>query len=873
MGGGGSKRVTVGHWLYAYVHVIVCAGPVNKVLEMIYGERTMYKGTVSDNSSISINLPSLFGGEKADGGVFGTVSIEFGKDTQPVNSTVVSLMGGDMPAFRRYLSMMFNNFAWSFIVPQIKPIWVRVESITADWDNGDVWYPEKVSIKRLKGINSNYSIGVTWKPVLTPSPQSISYRLEYRVAGTLDDFTTLGTAAFSGGRLPAPSSNSKNQPNNIVNFTGGSSGAVNQFGLGGIFNSTDAGEIPSGSRTHTVTLIQDAYEFRVVKLSGSGDVTVTSISDSVPTYNDMNVVHALYHFLTQDRWNYKLPASSIDDTSWRNVADIAHLEGYGISATIKSESVKELIEKCLGILNAYLKPNFETGKLELRLMRDDYDLDDLAVIDDDNSELLQHDLALDAADIINTVTVKYLDDNRNEKTITANNLAMVQAAGGVVPTTNTYDWIRTPKLASRLCQRDLRILSTPVFRQKRRINRVVWNHAKGDVVKVVDVTNGIAGAAYRIQEIKEQDDGWYEVDLVEDIFGMEDSTFTPPADVPFQYDPALLSEPEFIKVFELPYLVVHTSLSEAERNALPVEYSYLGAAVTRNEAGAFSYRYDLLQSLSEDSGYIDIADGDYNPTGFIEQSLIKEVESTFNFNDVVDMAIEKFDSVGAVLALIISDAGEEIVGVKTYSEEDLQMTVIRGVCDTVPLIHPAGARLMVLTSANAFDDTQRLPGDELFYRVVPVGMGNKLPEEDADVIEVPVFGRAIRPYPPGDFKINGARWPASVIGLVTLSWAHRDRLMQTVNLVAQDASSIGPEADTTYRITVHDGVNTDAPILVTYGAITGTNYSLDENDIDGKTVLTVVLESIRDGDESWTAHVHTFERRGLGFGLGLRLGE
>lgn len=867
MGGGGRKTtVTIGHWLYASLHMIVCAGPVNKLLELIYGERTMFKGNVSDNTSIYINAPSLFGGEQADGGVFGEVFIEFGKDNQPVNSTVASLMGSDMPAFRSFFTLMFNNFAWSFIMPQIKPIWARVENITADWDADDVWYPEKISIKRLKGVNSNYSIAVIWEPVLTPSAQSISYRLDYRLAGTDDAFVTLvEESTFAGGRAPVLISNSNNKSVPSQAYLGN--------GSMGVFNYYDAGEIPSGSRVHTVTLIQDAYEFRVVKLSGSGNVDIASVSDSVPTYNDMNVVHALYFFMTQKRWNYNLPKTAIDDATWRNVADIAYLQGIGMSATIKSESVKELQEKCLGILNAYLKPNFETGKLELRLMSDDYNLDDLTVIDDDNSELLQHDLALDSADIINTVTVKYLDDNRNEKTITANNLAMVQAAGGIVPTTNTYDWVRTPKLASRLCHRDLRILSTPLFRQKRRINRVVWNHVKGDVVKVVDITNGIAGAAYRIQEIKEQDDGWYEVDLVEDIFGMEESTFTVPADVPFQYDPALLSEPVFVKAFELPYFVVHTNLTDAERNALPVDYSFIGAVVTRNEAGAFSYRYDLLQSLSRNNGYIDIADGDYNPTGFIEQSLIKEIESTFNLADVVDMAVEKFDTVGAVLALIISDAGEEIVGVKTYRTDNLQMTVVRGICDTVPLNHPSGARLMVLTSANAFDNTQRLLGDDVFYKVVPVGIGNKLPEEDAHVIEVTVFGRAIRPYPPGDFKINGARWPASVIGPVTLSWAHRDRLMQTVNLVAQDASSIGPEADTTYRITVHDGVNTDAPILVTYGAITGTNYTLDEDDIDGKTVLTVVLESIRDGDESWTAHVHTFERRGLGFGLGLRLGE
>ena len=50
----------------------------------------------------------------------------------------------------------------------------------------------------------------------------------------------------------------------------------------------------------------------------------------------------------------------------------------------------------------------------------------------------------------------------------------------------------------------------------------------------------------------------------------------------------------------------------------------------------------------------------------------------------------------------------------------------------------------------------------------------------------------IRPYPPGNVKVNNVMWPTTMLGQIALTWAHRDRMQQTVYLVTQAEGNIGP---------------------------------------------------------------------------------
>ncbi|EPN2463473.1 hypothetical protein ACTWCJ_004250 [Pseudomonas aeruginosa] len=108
-------------------------------------------------------------------------------------------------------------------------------------------------------------------------------------------------------------------------------------------------------------------------------------------------------------------------------------------------------------------------------------------------------------------------------------------------------------------------------------------------------------------------------------------------------------------------------------------------------------------------------------------------------------------------------------------------------------------------------------------------------------------------------------------GVLTVSWAHRNRLLQADQLVDSSASSISLEAGTTYTLSIYSGTS----LKKSYTGLTGTTwtYPLEDDIAHGLLpVLRIVLFSVRDGLQSWQQHDITIERHGLGFRLGEELG-
>ena len=63
---------------------------------------------------------------------------------------------------------------------------------------------------------------------------------------------------------------------------------------------------------------------------------------------------------------------------------------------------------------------------------------------------------------------------------------------------------------------------------------------------------------------------------------------------------------------------------------------------------------------------------------------------------------------------------------------------------------------------------------------------------------------------------------AWITGALTASWAHRSRLQQTVHLVTQSETSIGPEAGTTYTVRVYGETGA---LIRTESGIAGTDWN------------------------------------------------
>ena len=126
--------------------------------------------------------------------------------------------------------------------------------------------------------------------------------------------------------------------------------------------------------------------------------------------------------------------------------------------------------------------------------------------------------------------------------------------------------------------------------------------------------------------------------------------------------------------------------------------------------------------------------------------------------------------------------------------------------------------------------------------------------------------RAVRPYPPGDLKVDGVSYPEGDSDGVTdpgydgvneLTWSHRDRLQQTDgNLYDYTEGNIGPEDGTTYLLQAEGynstGASTGVFIDKNVGLVTSYEFGSDDPEPPVGTAQVVVrVYSVRDGYRSW----------------------
>ena len=182
--GGSSKRVTVGYRYYMSLHMGVCRGPVDEIVQINVGDvrafpvpdgdsektsglmaiargpnntgvRQFESGAYSTVSASEINTiegggtgridaPELFGGDKKEGGISGTLVTLMGGTAQVVPTWIKSLLGGLVPEFRGVLSFFFDGLITS-MNPYPKKWAFRVRRTERGWD-GSVWQPDYATI-------------------------------------------------------------------------------------------------------------------------------------------------------------------------------------------------------------------------------------------------------------------------------------------------------------------------------------------------------------------------------------------------------------------------------------------------------------------------------------------------------------------------------------------------------------------------------------------------------------------------------------------------------------------------------------------------------------------------------------------------------
>lgn len=208
--GGKSKSATVGYWYEVAFHSGLGIGPIDAYLEFRGGDKTAWRGEATHSQTIHINAPTLWGGEKDQGGIVGSVDLMFGEATQQPNSRLSGIFGPQQPAWRGFATLAFAG-KYGAMNPYPQKASHKIRKIREGWD-GECWYPGKAAIPMPTCSGADPYIHVTSTPYpqeaasgMAPSfaLQDVAMRDLFRYAGDYDASAVMAFA-FEPATLRPP---------------------------------------------------------------------------------------------------------------------------------------------------------------------------------------------------------------------------------------------------------------------------------------------------------------------------------------------------------------------------------------------------------------------------------------------------------------------------------------------------------------------------------------------------------------------------------------------------------------------------------------------------------------------------------------------
>lgn len=586
-----------------------------------------------------------------------------------------------------------------------------------------------------------------------------------------------------------------------------------------------------------------------------------------PTGIDMNPAHIIYQCLTDIEWGMGYNYSDIDTASFTTAAQTLYDESFGLSLMWDQQSdIQSFVKSILDHIDGTLRLDMKTGKFVITLNRGGYVVSSLTNVSPSNIIEFKSFQRAAYGEFANEVVVTYVDRDGNEKPVAVQDLASVQAQGAVVSTSRSYPGIRESTLAAKVAMRDLRLTSTPLAKASITTNRVLYDKEVGDVISLTWSDRNITTLPMRIIKISKGSltDGKIECDLVEDVFGLPSTAYTsaPPSS---WVDTVTAPAPaEATKAYEAGYWEIVMNMSRADIAQLEPGYGFGLVAATRgvsNNPLSFT-----INSSPNNSTYTKVGTGHFLPTGTLAADITR-TQTSIQLSGFYDLSQAVLDAQNGYAMI-----DNEFMAVVSANASTGAVVVRRGVLDTVPAVHSAGARMYFITGAIGYDPTERTSGETTYYKALPrTGIG-ELPLASATPSQMTFANRATRPYPPGQFKVNSSYWPNNIDGILTATWVGRDRTQQTVSLIDYSQGNIGPEVGATYTLRLYDpSTNT---LKKTYTNVTsGWNYPVADDALHGYIQrMRITLVTVVGGNESLYPHDHTFERYGLGFHLADSLG-
>ncbi|EKA0070954.1 phage tail protein [Salmonella enterica] len=580
------------------------------------------------------------------------------------------------------------------------------------------------------------------------------------------------------------------------------------------------------------------YPEKAVIMLKNTDATLTDdisglAEENYRTIHAMNPAHILVQAATSKEWGRGLSLNDeLDLDAYRVMADTLYEEQFGLCFRYnRQNSLDDFIQQILDHTGAVQYCDLSSGKLTARLIRNDYVPDELPLFTYDNGILSVQDDDSSASDNApNEIVVTWHDPVSNtDSSVRAQNLGSIQSVG-LISENRDYPAIPSWSLGARVAQRDLEAGSSGLNRFTLKMDRRASQLTPACVFRISLPDRNIENMVVRTGSLKEESDGSMTVTVVQDVFGMpatvysggqQQGQWTPP-------DTSLRPVTQQ-RLMEIPYAILAGQLSAGDLSVLSPQACYAGIMATAPGDTSINY---TIQSRSGDGVYTAHGAGEWTPDGLLLEGVTRtDTRLRMSFNR---MTLSNGD------ALLIDD---EILRVDAVDMGTGILTAGRGCADTIPAAHDEGTLIWLIDGWLESDNIEYLPGEYVSVRLLTNTTGGSLAPELASEMTLAMQERQARPYPPGDVRVGGMSTTILPEDLFTLSWVHRDRLLQADNLVSHNEGSTGPEAGTQYRITLLQG---DAVIRTVITE--GTTWKWPDPDaVEGEKFNRLTLYSEREG--------------------------
>lgn len=583
---------------------------------------------------------------------------------------------------------------------------------------------------------------------------------------------------------------------------------------------------------------------------------------------DANPACMIYDLLTAPRWRNGLgiDPARIDVAGLQAIGNTLFDEGLGLSMVVDTRSTgTQVLEEILRHIDGIMFTHPETGLLTFRLARDDYDVGDLPVLDPSNC-IVRHFARPSWSEVKSSIIVEYTsraDGYTLRTTPPIYDLAAVANRGGQVqPEVVQFRGASTAAVATKLGARSLRSVSYPLAALSIESTRVSWDLLPGSVAVLNWPPLGISGFVIRVTSLNDEAlvDGRMTLECVQDIFGVGQGTITAPPGSGWEDPWQPISDLGASEVVEAPYDVAFGLVTNPDAEPAVVVHAVAGDV---NTLGVNAY----VRKADNSGWHAPVVGTNFPAAGRLTDRLAPGATSLTIRN------LHGFDLVapsgsGWLSTVYVDREYIAFTGITDHGNGTYTLTgLIRGQLDTVPISHAAeslvwlGYTLLVRPALPTWPATVLLNR----FRFQPFGQRGEYEFGDLADVTLPIATpyRAQRPLAPTDVRLNGALFPAAIIGELTVSWAHRNRLA-----FWKDPFTAGrvetPESGTTYTVTVY---GEDDTVIHEEFDIAGTTWTyaqaLEEAESGTgllSTRLRVQVHAVRDGIESWMRWEHVVTR-------------